>query len=106
MLGTPAVQSRDRLSTDQLHIINNNSKTSYRLNSTLHPWDAVKPQLLNHSRSLDVYSELKFLVSEENVFSGAKSCRQGCVCSSAGEPNEATSAAIKAQMSIRTSEGF
>lgn len=69
-------------STDQLHKINNNSKNSYCLNSTSHPWDAVKPQPLNHSRSLDVYRELKFLVSEENVFSGAKSytglCLQLC----------------------------
>lgn len=37
-------------STDQPHIINNHSKNSHHLNSTLHPQDAVKPQMLNHKQ--------------------------------------------------------
>lgn len=46
--GTPAVRRGLDPSTNRSHIINNNSKNSYRLNSTLHPQDAVKPRLLNH----------------------------------------------------------
>lgn len=50
VLGAPAVQRGPDPSSDQPHIINNHSKNSYHLNSTLHPQDAVKPQMFNHKQ--------------------------------------------------------